>query len=266
MKQQMTMELFFRHGERFAGKPVETEKGPVAVLPKICHRCGGAGGSDKWKHTGWTCFECGGARTLGTKAHKLFTAEKLAKLNATAAKKAAKKAAAAEAAAAVAKTEAEARRAEFMAVHGALLAKAEPFAERSEFVKDVLAKAHEKAALTENQAAALEAAVAKMEATDAKRAASGHVGKVGERLKLTVVAERVVGIETAFGLMMIATMRDSDGNAIVAKGRFVPPTANWNEDAGWKVTAEPFAIKATVKEHATFRGERQTIVQRVAIG
>jgi hypothetical protein len=25
-----------------------------------CQRCGGAGGSDAWKYTGWDCFECGG--------------------------------------------------------------------------------------------------------------------------------------------------------------------------------------------------------------
>jgi len=26
-----------------------------------CHRCGGAGGAEKWRHTGYTCFQCGGA-------------------------------------------------------------------------------------------------------------------------------------------------------------------------------------------------------------
>ena len=25
-----------------------------------CPRCGGAGGADAWKATGWTCYECGG--------------------------------------------------------------------------------------------------------------------------------------------------------------------------------------------------------------
>lgn len=26
----------------------------------LCRRCGGAGGADQWRHTGWTCFDCGG--------------------------------------------------------------------------------------------------------------------------------------------------------------------------------------------------------------
>ena len=26
-----------------------------------CDRCGGAGGSDAWKYTGWTCYKCGGS-------------------------------------------------------------------------------------------------------------------------------------------------------------------------------------------------------------
>lgn len=28
-----------------------------------CGRCGGAGGSDAWRATGWTCFDCGGCGT-----------------------------------------------------------------------------------------------------------------------------------------------------------------------------------------------------------
>ena len=25
-----------------------------------CDRCGGSGGADQWKYTGWTCYKCGG--------------------------------------------------------------------------------------------------------------------------------------------------------------------------------------------------------------
>ena len=31
-----------------------------SVTRAQCWRCGGAGGSDAWKHTGWTCYRCGG--------------------------------------------------------------------------------------------------------------------------------------------------------------------------------------------------------------
>jgi hypothetical protein len=263
-------ELFHRHGARHEGHVHMIEGKPHAMVLKVCHRCGGAGGADKWNHTGWTCFECGGRGNLGHKAVKLFGAEKLAKLNEIAAKKAAKKAAVAAEAAAKAAAEAEARRAEFTATHGALIEKAKAFAARSEFIADVVRKGEEKAALTEAQAAALATTIAKIEASDAKRAASGHVGKVGERLTLTVTAERVTSIETQFGTLRIATMRDAHGNAIVAKGKFVPPTATFKRNAEdwdggkWEVTAEPFTIKATVKEHGSFRDEKQTIVNRVA--
>lgn len=258
-------ELFHRHGEPFAGKPTMIEGKPHAMVLKVCHRCGGLGGGEQWRHTGWTCFECGGRGNLGHKAVRLFTAEKLAKLNEIAAKKTAKKAAAAAEAAAQAAAEAEARRAEFNALHGALMAKAKAFEERNPFIKDVVAKAERRAELTVGQAEALAAAIARIEAEDARKAAAGWVGKVGERMTLTVTAVRVATFETQFGVMRIATMRDAHGNTIVAKGRFVPPTATFNREMErWEVTAEPFTIKATVKEHGHWKDEKQTIVQRVA--
>lgn len=32
-----------------------------------CDRCGGAGGSDAWKETGWTCYKCSGAGKVFSK-------------------------------------------------------------------------------------------------------------------------------------------------------------------------------------------------------
>ncbi len=257
--------LFFRHGSAFTGTPQFTAKGQAFIVrPHKCGRCGGLGGGEQWRHTGWTCFQCGGKGNIGIDTVKLFTADKIAKLDATAAKRAATKAAKAAEAKAIADAEVEARRAQFLALHGALLDRAATFADRNPFIADVVAKAHAKAALTEGQETALVAAIARIEASDAKKAASGFVGKVGERLTLTVTAERVNSIETQFGTLRIVTMRDADGNAIVSKGRFVPPTARWNESDGWQISAEPFTVKATVKDHSSFRDERQTIVQRVA--
>ena len=46
-----------------------------------CSRCGGAGGADAWKYTGWTCYKCGGKGTEhGT--WKEYTPEYEAKLEA----------------------------------------------------------------------------------------------------------------------------------------------------------------------------------------
>lgn len=51
-----------------------------------CDRCGGNGGSDAWKFTGWTCYKCGGeGRVLAT--WKEYTPEYEAKLTARREKK-----------------------------------------------------------------------------------------------------------------------------------------------------------------------------------
>src|SRR5262245_18908652 len=126
----MMTELFTRHGTAHTGRHATTEKGrPYFTQTKCCSRCGGAGGADKWAHTGWTCFQCGGSGKGGIETVKLYTADQLAKLNATAAKKQAKKQAAFEAKAAAEKAEADARAEAFLAQHGALLDRAEKFAE-----------------------------------------------------------------------------------------------------------------------------------------
>ena len=256
--------LFFRSGTEFTGQPIDSTGKPFAVVIEPCHRCGGQGGADAWKHTGWKCFRCGGNGKEAAKQVPLFTAEKLAQLNATAAKKAAKKAAVAEAARMKAEAETEARRVVFNTEFGALLTEAEAFQGRSDFIKDVCAKARAKAALTVGQADALRAAIARFQASDAKAAASGHVGSVGERREFTVKLERMFRTETQFGSLFIASMRDTAGNAIVAKGSFVPAAAGWNrETERWDIDPEQFTIKATVKDHGEFRGEKQTIVNRV---
>ena len=258
--------LFTRSGAPYTGAYHTTAKGaPFIQERKSCSRCGGAGGSSKWAHTGWTCYDCGGSGKGGLATIKLYTAEKLAKLDATAAKRAAVKAAQAAARAAQEQAAAEARRQAFEATYGPLLASAEPYLDRSEFIADVVRKAGERAELSEGQAVALEAAIARFQASDAKKAASGYVGKPGERITITVTAERMAWFDTQYGVTYVATMRDAAGNAIVSKGRFIPPTVTRNhETERWEIGTAPFTIKATVKEHSSFRDEKQTIVQRVA--
>lgn len=46
-----------------------------------CDRCGGAGGADQWKETGWTCYKCGGTGKIHGK-WKEYTPEYEAKLEA----------------------------------------------------------------------------------------------------------------------------------------------------------------------------------------
>ena len=48
-------------------KPADKHGRGKAATCYPCTRCGGAGGSSKWHHTGWTCFNCGGSGRGGDK-------------------------------------------------------------------------------------------------------------------------------------------------------------------------------------------------------
>lgn len=48
-----------------------------------CNKCGGKGGSDAWKFTGWTCYKCGGTGRMDKpEVTKIYTPEYQAKLDA----------------------------------------------------------------------------------------------------------------------------------------------------------------------------------------
>ena len=73
---------------------VRTDKNGTKIYHDYtCPRCGGAGGSDKWTYTGWTCYECSGTgkRIDKPQVIKEYTPEYRAKLNEQARKRAEKK-------------------------------------------------------------------------------------------------------------------------------------------------------------------------------
>jgi len=250
--------LFTRYGAEL--KPTHTtDKGrPYALVARACGRCGGAGGADKWAHTGWTCFDCGGngQHRNGPEQVKLYTAEELAKLDAAAAKRAAKKAAEAAAKAEQARLEAEARRATFMQAHGDLLERCKPYVERSSFVADVCRKASKHAELTPGQVDALEATIAKIAAEDARKAATTYIGQIGQRLRgIKATVQRVVTLESNgpySRFFHIVTLRTDEGHTLVVKSsRFCPEQG------------EALTLDGTVKDHSVYNGERQTQLERV---
>ncbi len=100
-------------GKRFAEGPDDVrwtdesrERGFVEMR-KPCRRCGGAGGADAWKHTGWTCYECNGSG-VDSKTVRIYTVERRAKLDAANAKRQATLAAKKEAAEAIVRAERDA--------------------------------------------------------------------------------------------------------------------------------------------------------------
>jgi hypothetical protein len=257
--------LFRRSGAAFAGTPRTNEKGrPYFVEQLSCMRCGGPGWSEKWRGTGLVCFGCGGTGKGKVETVKLYTAEELAKMNATRdaahARKAAKLAA-----------EVEDRRAEFLAARGETLAAARPYAGESEVLASIIAQADALMRLSDAQVETIgkcvAAVVAKRE-RDAKfaaqRAASIHVGTVGDAVAIDAEVTFARRFESQFGTMYVIGLRDLSGNAIVYKGSNLLGMSGIEDDGrghpivrGWRV-----ALVATVKEHGERDGEKQTIIAR----
>jgi hypothetical protein len=187
-----------RTGPLFTGTPQINAKGAPSITKESpCGRCGGQGGSEVWKFTGWTCFQCGGSGRGSIVCHKLYTAEQLAKLNATADKKAAAKAE--KLAVKVAKIAAE--RAERWAVvtrdNGPLFERAAKFSEQNPFIASVMETVARTGNLSEKQMATLISACDKCEARAVAVAGSGHVGEIGKRIEVAVTVERVSTFERA---------------------------------------------------------------------
>lgn len=78
-----------------------------------------------------------------------------------------------------------------------------------------------------------------------------YVGNVGDRIAITVKVLRSYAFNTDFGWSYITTMADTDNNCIISKGKF-------NAKVG-----EVLSIKATIKAHDEYKGQAQTVVQRV---
>lgn len=89
---------------------------------------------------------------------------------------------------------------------------------------------------------------------EAAKAASTHIGALGQRITLTLTCDHVIEFDGMYGSVYINLLRDADGNRIVYKG------SKWLIDKG--ATAN---VKATIKDHGERDGERQTIIARPTI-
>lgn len=255
----MTGPLFDRHGAERA--PSGTLKGrPVAHERVTCYRCGGQGGADAWKHTGWKCYQCLGKGHLGDRAVKLYTAPELEKLNtrrdATRAKVKAKRD---EIAAAIA-AEAAALRDAFAATHSATIDGARRLAEAGDdFVKGLLAKLDRYGSLSEKQLAAIDAAIARAAADAARRQGARHLGTVGAALQVSGVIRfsKTVGDPWGpYGTSTLVIIGTDCGSTVVYLGRAIEGD---NAAKGTRVT-----MTATVKEHRANQktGEPETRIER----
>ena len=258
----MMTEYFTRGGEPVPASAVKmTASGkPYRLVEELCSRCGGQGGAEQWKHTGYTCFKCAGQRFF-VKSRPVYTAERLAKLEAALTTRHAKLAAKRQAAVEQKAAEAAARKAEFEAAYGALIAKARPYMLKSEFVASLVSQAEQKAYLSEKQVAALEKSLAAFAEREKAAAASEWVGKIGERLTVEATVERVFETEMpSFGYgygarpmapFYVVTMRTAEGAVLVYKG------SAYLAEKGAKVK-----VTGTVAQHTEYKGTKQTVIKR----
>jgi len=236
-----------------AGTPCEPnakiKDRPAYRYSTKCGRCGGLGWSEAWRHTGLTCYDCGGSGVGPARVEPLYTAEKLEKLNAAAAKRNAKKT--------------EKRNAELAAEQAKVDRLLQIFftqcpdvsrwltdqAERNEFAGSLKSQLLRKGDLSEAQIAAVRRII---EAEKAK-AASIFVGKVGERTVFDLTVDRVFDFQISrFPLIISYTniCHDDAGNVIVYRG-----SNRWEP-------GEKIRVKATIKEHADYHGVLQTVISR----
>lgn len=102
--------------------------------------------------------------------------------------------------------------------------------------------------------------VARAQAEADARAASQHVGTAGQRLVTTVTVEALQTFPSALrfgGVRTRVRMRDTHGNVVVWWTSSVEPKE--------LVKGATVTVKATVKRHVEYKGERQTEVLRLVV-
>jgi hypothetical protein len=246
------MQLFNRAGT--ACEPtVHDDKGrPFRTFGTKCSRCGGQGGAEQWRHTGYTCFDCAGSGRGPNKSEPLYDADKLAKLNAAQAKRDAKKTEKrnAELAEQAAKTD---RLLQIFFTQCPDVSRwINANAGTSEFAGSLRDQLLRKGDLSAAQIEAVRRSIAR----ETSMAESVFVGAVGERREFTVTVDRVFDFEISRYPLIISytnVCHDEAGNAIVYRG------ANC-----WEV-GETLTVKATVKEHVEYKGAKQTVIARPKI-
>ena len=258
------MELFNRDGKMFNGTPEMNEKGkPYTQVAIACDRCHVIGGQRLWimgiennrpySKTGFECWTCGNTGVRKMVDDRLYTADELAKINASAQKRADKRFAAEQAAAAIKAAERATAEAAYRTANADFLAKiatlcvgdGQAFWDR--MAADLLNWLRTP---SERQVELLDSEIAKR----VKNAASAFVGAVGDKIEMTLTIERVIPIDTQFGTNYINLCRDQQGNSITYKGK---------TDIG--LAGDVVTVMCSIKEHTVYNGVNQTIIQRLKV-
>ncbi len=239
-----------------------------------CPRCGGAGGSDKWQFTGWTCYECrGSGRGVKPQVIKEYTPEYRAKLDAAAAKRHEKRVA-------QARQENVAKQGEWKEKEGfvddrihvsavkdtySIKSEAKAAGGKYRWFGLIFSEPHEEfetielsaaECLEENVWGNLDWRNDIRDIIEAKHPSkvSDHVGQVGDKVDLDVKYVRTGCYSTQFGTTYVHTFEDSDGNEFV-----------WKTSSCSGFDSYKLHIKATIKDHDEYNGVKQTILTRCKV-
>lgn len=258
-------DLFYRDGRQLpedrASRVKPTGRADTFYITETspCSRCGGQGGAEAWKFTGYTCYRCGGRNSMHFEVRqpKLYTAERLAKLNEAAAKKQAKKDA-------ELKRKADKARREFIAwakPHGKLIGRillagklrhGEP---APGFLGDLASKLRQRWTLSDRQ---LEAAAKVLDARaerEAQDEASVHVGEIKDRIEFEGKVEFTTERDGYYGVTTIIKFRSNDGNVFTW---FASGVQTYQR-------GDRVKVRGTVKKHDEYRGVKQTVLSRCVV-
>ena len=103
-------------------------------------------------------------------------------------------------------------------------------------------------------------------ALEERKANSAHIGVEKERIIVTVTVDKILSVEVPkfsyydSNIMLIYLMRDQDGNRVVLKTK-----SRLYLESDAIAEKSVITVKATVKAHADYEGEKQTIIQRAKV-
>lgn len=248
---------------------------PMYVTTKPCWRCGGAGGAEKWRHTGWTCHRCGGnGIDPNLLREKLYTAEQLEKLNAAQAKRDEKKRLAREKAAAEEQDRRDHERAEMISANEGFLARidAELAHGHIDFLADLRDQISDRVKEpSDSQIEAVNRIIDRNEKERARRAAATHVGEIKERrvFDLTLIHTQSKLVQEYPHIWSHWSLfTDENGCKIACKSapwtiglkRTIP---EGRSHESYYANGQTVRVKATVVEHTTDKnGEPVTYINR----
>ena len=98
-----------------------------------------------------------------------------------------------------------------------------------------------------------------------ERAASEFVGSVGDKITVEVTFSREVSFDTQFGTQYIYFFKDEAGNTLVWKTSAMLWINDLDENGNniFIRKGDKIRFTATIKEHSEYKGEKQTMLQRV---